>query len=315
MDEKDLKEMMVSGETEQADVEKEKLKAEIARLLRGLKDVSSGEKVIMDKIRQVLDEHELKYSYDEDEPNHVLLEFGLDNKPFKIYIVLQNGKVIFRLYFPFRVQTNAIPLMCMFMAEFNKNKAFSILRLDPDDGELTMEYTCMLEDPEYFNERYFWICMTSLIHPAQEIYTKVMHLSVGMVSRKDRKLYERLLEMALETVYGDYDDDNVSYGIESLNSGSVPGLSALLEKSDPDEGKEDGFVSDDEDTTSGIMPGSGGRRRFSGVEEFMRIMAQAEGREETEKDDLPKKPESVLSMFAKKEENIDPQVVGGHEDE
>lgn len=315
MNEKDLKEMMVSEEAEQADVKKEELKAEIVRLLQGLNDVSFGEKVIMEKIRQVLDEHELKYSYDEDEPKHVELGFGMDNKPFKIYIMLQNGKVIFRLCFPFRVQTNAFPLMCMFMAEFNENKAFSLLKLDPDDGELTMEYTYMLEDPAYFNEKYFWICMTSLIYPAQEIYTKAMHLSVGMVSHKDRKLYKKLLEMALETLNGDYDDDDVSYGIELLKSDSLPDLSALLGKNDADEGKEDDFDSDDKDRTSDIMRGSGRKRRVPSFEEFMRMMERAEESGEAETSDPLKKTESALSMFAKREEDRNPQVVGGHEDE
>ena len=87
--------------------------------------------------------------------------------------------------------------------------------MSENDGELTMEYSYMLEKAEHFNEKYFWIYMISLIHSALEIYTKATHLSVGMVSEKDRKLYKKLLEMALETVNGDFDDDNTSYGTES----------------------------------------------------------------------------------------------------
>lgn len=138
------------------------------------------------------------------------------NKSFKIHIILQNGIVVFKLSFPFRVQSNAYPLMCMFMAEFNENKAISLLNINPDDGELTMDYSYMLENPAQFDEKYFWVYMASLIHRALEIYTKAAHLSVGMVSRKDRKFYKKFLEMAIETINGDYDDDNVSYGTESL---------------------------------------------------------------------------------------------------
>ena len=213
-DEKELKEMMVSENADHDDVEMEieELKAEIDRMIKGLNEISPEEKTIMEKIRKVLDEHELKYSYDEDEPKHIGLGFGMDNKPFKIHIILQNGEVIFKLSFPFRVQSNAYPIMCMFMAKFNENKAFPLLNIDPDDGELTMEHSYMLENPAQFDEKYFWVYMTSLIHPALEIYTKAAHLSVGMVSGKDRKLYKKLLEMAIETINGDFDDDNVSYG-------------------------------------------------------------------------------------------------------
>lgn len=316
MSEKELKEMMVSEETEHDDVEKEidGLKAEIDRMLRNLNELSPEEKLIMEKIQKVLEEHDLKYSYDEDEPKHIGLGFSMENKPFKIHIILQNGKVIFRLSFPFRVQTNAYPLMCMFMAEFNENKAFSLLNLDPDDGELTMEYSYMLEDPDHFDEKYFWIYMTSLIHPALEIYTKATHLSVGMVSGKDRKLYKKLLEMALETVNGDFDDDNTSYGTESLKSDSLPNLSDLFGKDDGNEGKEDDPDPDDEDIKSDIMRNLRRGRRVPSFEEFMRMKKQAEDDEE-EIEDQPKKASGMLSMFAKREDEKDPKVVGGNEDE
>ena len=316
MSEKELKEMMVSGETDHDDVEKEidGLKAEIDRMLRNLNELSPEEKVIMEKIQKVLEEHDLKYSYDEDEPKHIGLGFSMENKPFKIHIILQNGKVIFRLSFPFRVQTNAYPLMCIFMAEFNENKAFSLLNLDPDDGELTMEYSYMLENPTQFDEKYFWVYMTSLIHPALEIYTKAAHLSVGMVTGKDRKLYKKLLEMALETVNGDFNDDNTSYGTESLKSDSLPDLSELFGKDDDNEGKEYDSDSDDENIASDITRSLRRRRRVPSFEEFMRMKMQAEdGEEETE--DQPKKASGMLSMFAKREDEKDAKVVGGNEDE
>lgn len=316
MSEKELKEMMISEETDHDDVEKEidGLKAEIDRMLRNLNELSPEEKVIMEKIQKVLEEHDLKYSYDEDEPKHIGLGFSMENKPFRIHIILQNGKVIFRLSFPFRVQTNAYPLMCMFMAEFNENKAFSLLNLDPDDGELTMEYSYMLENPEHFDEKYFWIYMTSLIHPALETYTKAAHLSVGMVSGKDRKLYKKLLEMALETVNGDFDDNNTSYGTESLKSDSLPDISDLFCKDDGNEGKEDDSDSDDENIASDIMRSLRRRRRVPSFEEFMRMKMQAEDDEE-ETEDQPKKASGMLSMFAKRDEDKDSKVVGGDEDE
>lgn len=316
MSEKELKEMMVSEETDHDDVEKkiDDLNAEIDKMFKNLNELSLKEKVIMEKIQRIFEEHDLKYSYDEDEPKHIGLGFGMENKPFRIHIILQNGKVIFRLSFPFRVQTNAYPLVCMFIAEFNENKAFSHLNLDPDDGELTMEYSYMLEEAEHFDEKYFWIYMTSLIYPALEIYTKAAHLSVGMVSGKDRKLYKKLLEMALETVNGDFDDDNARYGTESLNSESHPDLLRLIE-GDSDEPEKDDSDPDYEDIKSDIVRSLRKRRRVSSFEEFMRMKMQTEGDSEERTEEQPEKASGMLSMFAKRDDKKDPKVVGGNEDE
>lgn len=316
MSEKELNEMMVSEETDYVTAEKEidDLKAEIGRMLKKLNELLPEEKEIIKKIRKVLEEHKLRYAYDEDEPKRIGLGFSMENKPFIIHIILQNGKVILKLCFPFRVQANAYPIMCMFMAEFNKDKAFSLLNIDPDNGELTMEYSYLLEEPEHFDKKYFWIYMTSLIQTAQEIYSKAARLSVGMVSGKDRKLYKKLLEIALETVNGDFDDDNTNNGIASLKSDSLPDSSDRFGKNDGDKSKEDDSDADDEDITSDIMHDLRRRTGLPSFEEFMRMKTQAEDSEE-ETGEQPEKASGMLSMFARREEDMDPGVVGENEDE
>lgn len=319
-DSRELKEQFgeMEGHEEDMDQEIENLKAEIDRTIRGLNEISPEEKEIMGKIRGVLEEHELKYSYDEDEPKHIGLGFGMENKPFKIHIILQNGKVIFRLSFPFRVQTNAFPLMCLYMAEFNHDKAFSLLNLDSDDGELTMESSYMLEDSSHFNEKYFRVYMTSLIHPALEVYTKAAHLAVGMVSGKERKLYKKLLEMAIETINGDFDDSNVSYGTEELSSDDPMDLSELLsfEDADEDDSKSDKSVSEGKSLSDARQRSK--RRRIPDFEEFLRMRKHTEaGSEEESSKESPKKAGAVLPMFARKKdaEDKDLKTAGGNEDE
>lgn len=337
-DARELKEQIseMGGHEEDMDQEIEKLKAEIDRMIKGLNEISPEEKEIMGKIRGVLEEHELKYSYDEDEPKHIGLGFGMENKPFKIHIILQNGKVIFRLSFLFRVQTNAFPLMCLYMAEFNDNKDFLLLNLDSDflllnpdsdflllnldsdNGELTMEYFYMLEDLSHFNEKYFWIYMTSLIHAALKVYTKASRLAVGMVSGKERRRYKKLLEMALETVNGDFDDSNVSYGTEELSTDDHMDLSELFSFGDEDEddSKSDKLEVDEKSLTDA---GQRSRRRMiPDFEEFLRMRGhtEAESEEETSRESS-KKTGEVLSMFAKKKDadGKDRRTAGGDKDE
>lgn len=315
MNEKELKEMMVSEKTGYGEVEKEinDLKVEIDRMLKKLNEASTEEKVIMDKIRGVLDEHALKYSYDEAEPKHIGIGFSMENKPFKIHIILQNGKVILKLVFPFRVQANAIALMGMYMAKFNSSgTAFSPLSIEFDDGELYMDYAYMVEKPDEFDGKIFWLYMTSHIKFALEIYTKAAHLSVGMVSRRDSKLYKKLLEMALETINGEFDDDNVSYGTESLRSDSHPDLLRLFGEEATGIDRDDS-ESDEEDSIPDFARDL--RRRKPSFEEFMRMKEQAEENDEEELKNQDKKSASVLSMFAKKDESKESKVVGGNEDE
>ena len=278
-DEKKLKEMMASEKSDHDDVdmEIEELKAEIDRMIKGLSETSPEEKVIMEKIRKVFNEHGVKYSYDESEPKYVEVGFCMENKPFKIHVILQNGKVIFRLSFPFRVQSNAYPLVCMFMAEFD--------------------------------EKYFWVYMTSLVHPTLGIYTKAAQLSVGMVSGKDRRHYKKLLEMALETVDGEYDDDNVNYGIESLKLNSDLDPLHLFEEDGEDD--KDISESDDEDIMAECNCNMREKMGTPSFEEFVSMKEQAEKDNEEESKDR----DSVLSMFAKKAEGKETKGIGEIEDE
>ena len=168
MNANEMKEQMERMDKEEKTIED--LMAEIERQIKELNEISPEEKLIIEKIKESLNGQELRYDYDEEDPRHIELKFGIDNKPFKIHILIHNSKISFRLKFPFRVQTNAYLLMCMFIAEFNLNKAFSIMNLDPDNGVLSMEFSYLLEDPKEFNEKYFGIYMTSLIQPALKIY-------------------------------------------------------------------------------------------------------------------------------------------------
>ena len=307
----DLKEMMdmADADLDQGTEVVNQLKAEIDRMLKGVKEVTPEEKQIMDSIQEALKEHDLKFSYDSGISKHVDLDFGMENKPFRMNIIIQNGKIIYRLSFPFRVQSNAIPFVTMYMAKFNSDKAFSNMCLDLDDGELTMEYSFILEDPNRFDKKEFWIYMMSLIHPSLEVYTKMAHLSLGMVSGKERTLYKILLEKALETLKGEYDDDDVSYGIEDLNTELSEGNSILKKNAENDD-DDNGFFAELLRRNHSVR-----ERCIPSSEEFMRMKEQSEESSEEESEDQPMKASGMLSMFAKRDEDKDSKVVGGDKDE
>ena len=195
-----------------------RIDAKIKELEENEKRLGAEEEKILECIKATLDEHRLKYSYDPDRAKMIEVGFGAENKVFRMMIILQNEKVIFRLAFPFRVQCNTLALVCLYMAQFNENKAFSLMNLDLDDGEATMEYSYLLGKAEEFNKEHFWIYLMSLVHPAQEAYTRLNHLAVGKVSKDVKNLYKTLLEQSLAVINGE-DEDTVIYGCEDLHKG------------------------------------------------------------------------------------------------
>lgn len=197
-----------------------RIDAKIKELEEKEKSLGAEEEKIIECIKATLDEHGLKYSYDLDRAKMIEVGFGAENRVFRLMIILQNEKVIFRLAFPFRVQCNTLALVSLYMAQFNENKAFSLMNLDLDDGEATMEYSYLLGKAEEFNKEHFWIYLMSLVHPAQEAYTRLNHLAVGKVSKNLKSLYKTLLEQSLAVINGeDEEEDTVIYGCEDLQKG------------------------------------------------------------------------------------------------
>ena len=233
-----------------------RIDAKIAELERQENELGEEEEKILQNIKETLSEHHLKYIYDQDRPKMVEIPFGTENKPFRMQVILQNEKVIFRLAFPFRVQCNSLALVALYMAQFNENKAFSLMNLDLDDGEVTMEYSYLIGKAEDYNSKYFWIYMTSLIQPSLETYTRLQRLAVGKISKDDKELYKALLQKSLAVINGEEEDeDDIIFGSEDLKNGGSK-RKAFFDRirshrrHNPFEEDELDFSEDDEDEVS-----------------------------------------------------------------
>lgn len=168
-------------------------------------------------IKDTLNKRGLKYTYAQDSPKMLEVGFGADNEILRMVIILQNERIIFRLVFPFKIQCNSLALVTLYMAQFNKDKAFPRMHLDIDDGEVTTEYSYLPGMAEDFDAEHFWIYMMSLVYPSQEAYTRLNHLAVGKVSKDIKELYKSLLEKSLTIINGEEEDENdIIYGCEDL---------------------------------------------------------------------------------------------------
>lgn len=274
----------------------------IARIDAKIKEFGAEEEKILECIKSTLDEHGLKYSYDPDRAKMIEVGFGAENKVFRMMIILQNEKVIFRLAFPFRVQCNTLALVCLYMAQFNENKAFSLMNLDLDDGEATMEYSYLLGKAEEFNKEHFWIYLMSLVHPAQEAYTRLNHLAVGKVSKDVKNLYKTLLEQSLAVINGeDEEEESVIYGCEELQKGKdsreeflkrlIHDRKSLTDWDDDDDDDDDsfpfGFLGEENSRRHGIPT----------FEEFMRMKHGEESKQDANENKSDSAIEDILLPF------------------
>lgn len=268
-------EMMKPEEGIDVDTLIARIDAKIKELEEQEKYLGTEEEKIIGCIRSTLDEHGLKYSHDPERARMVEIGVSAENKVFRMMIILQNEKIIFRLSFPFRVQCNTLALVSLYMAQFNENKAFSLMNLDLDNGETTMEYSYLLGKAEEFNKEHFWIYLMSLVYPAQEAYTRLNHLAVGKVSKEVKNLYRVLLEQSLAVIKGeDEDEGSVIYGCEELQRDKTPKeelLKRCIHGRDPLADMEDDDDDEDDDTFPFEFLG-GDNSRLHGISDFEAFM-------------------------------------------
>lgn len=191
--------------------ERENIKKQLKELEEKEKRREIEKEKILNCIKATLDKHKVKYSDDSDEDKIIGILLGIDNKVFSMKIILQDEKVIFILAFPFRVQSNSVAIVALYMAQFNVNKAFSEMNMDLDDGEVTIKYSYLLGNSENFDEDYFWTYMIVLIYSAKETYTILNRLAVGKVSIEIKTLYKTLLEQSLAVINEEEDDEVIKY--------------------------------------------------------------------------------------------------------
>lgn len=188
----------------------------IAELDRMEKENEQEEEKIFASIKKVLEENQLEYSFHSESVKRIEILFVTENKPYSMQILLQNEKVVLRLVFPYRVQCNSLALVALYVAEFNQDKAFSLVNLNMSTGELSMEYAYYLSKAEKFDAESFETYMNALLLLSNDIYTKLSHLAVGKVSKEIREYYKTLLEMSLTVLNGEEDENSIVYGSEIL---------------------------------------------------------------------------------------------------
>lgn len=190
----------------------QKLMPKSQNLKREENEFKSVKEIIFQSIKTTLEDHHIKYVCNPAQEWVIEISFSIDNKPFHMQIIFENEKIIVHSVFPFRVQANSLALVCLHMAEFNRNRAFSTMQLDMDSGEISMNYTYLINKADNYNAEHFWTYMLSFIQPSLDTYVRLNRLAVGKVSKTKKEYYKALLEKSLAVLNGEEDEENIIYG-------------------------------------------------------------------------------------------------------
>ena len=170
-----------------------------------------AEENTFEKIREILEKHNLKYLCD---PDSNAVEIVFDGRPFRVQIILNEYRLELKLIFPFAAQRASLAMIALFMINFNKDKAFACMHLNPDNGEMSMKYSYFISKTAGLDVDDFWVYMTSIIMPAIEKEYVILHcMSTGRVPDEYREYYKNLLEKSLTVINGEDEPvDEIEYG-------------------------------------------------------------------------------------------------------
>jgi len=170
-----------------------------------------AEENTFEEIKEILEKHNLKYLCD---PDLNAVEIVFDGRPFRVQIILNEYRLELKLIFPFAAQSAALAVIALFMMNFNKDKAFASMHLNPDNGEMSMKYSYLISKTAGLDKDDFWLYMTSIIMPAIEKEYVILHcISTGRVPDEYREYYRTLLEKSLAVINDENEPiDEIEYG-------------------------------------------------------------------------------------------------------
>lgn len=170
-----------------------------------------AEENTFEEIKRILEKHNFKYLCD---PDLNAVEIIFDERPFRVQIILNEYRLELKLIFPFAAQSAALAVIALFMMNFNKDKAFASMHLNPDNGEMSMKYSYLISKTAGLDEDDFWLYMTSIIMPAIEKEYVILHcISTGRVPDEYREYYRTLLEKSLAVINDENEPiDEIEYG-------------------------------------------------------------------------------------------------------
>lgn len=144
-----------------------------------------------------------------------LIDCTWNQKRMAAYIIVQRNRIIIRFKYPFKAESSTIPLLALFKATYDADKAFAHMNMNIFTGEVGFEYT-YVEESTCFDSELFWNIFNIVGKESSRLFTRLSRLSAGKLSDIEKEYYSTVLKNSLNMIEGKDDDDEVFYGFWNM---------------------------------------------------------------------------------------------------
>jgi hypothetical protein len=147
-----------------------------------------------------------------------VIQLDMHNIRMSMYVFVYDGdnKIHLKLILPCVAERYTAPIIGLYLALANKDKALSHLHFDLYNGVLSFEYTYFAH-PGCFNSDYFQKSFRSITSEAHLNYTRLNHMCSGFLNTKDKQACIALFKSSIEKLNSKTIQDHTEYG-EKLSS-------------------------------------------------------------------------------------------------
>ncbi len=231
-------------------------KERIKKKLEDSKEARKNEREVFKALLETLNETGLPFTVNQQKR---IACVGFEGGAFTVFITVENKTVIMHLTLPFRVKSSTMAIMSLYMAEINKDKAFSTIRfIDPEEGIISMDYAVMADDRNELSREQLKTYLGSFVSNISKHYVTLSHIAEGVIPEELRELYIDILTESLAVLKMEKKELSEQYGyrfflllqkmkkeireIEKLEAEATTKDSSLLDRfehEEPEEPKED----------------------------------------------------------------------------
>ena len=144
-----------------------------------------------------------------------LIDCTWNQKRMEVYVIVQKDRIIMRFKYPFKAESGAIPLLALFKATYDADKAFARMNMNIFNGAVGFEYT-YVEESTCFDSELFWKIFNVVGHESSRLYVRLSHLAAGKLNDLEKEYYSTVLKNSLNMIEGKDDDDEVFYGFWNM---------------------------------------------------------------------------------------------------
>ena len=144
-----------------------------------------------------------------------MIDCTWNQKRMEVYVIVQKDRIIIRFKYPFKAESSAIPLLALFKATYDADKAFARMNMNIFNGAVGFEYT-YVEESTCFDSELFWKIFNAVGHESSRLFVRLSHLAAGKLSDLEKEYYSTVLKNSLNMIEGKNDDDEIFYGFWNM---------------------------------------------------------------------------------------------------